>query len=588
MRYLVLKIIAITLFLTGCGSTTIQSTQISSSSELPIGNGVVAVQVINNTDRLASLHKGWTEIIVIRTDNMDELKQIAIDAAKAKAASKGKAFDPDKVDWDPEIYSLAPNNMGVIDSQLFVGSMPEGTYMISSLYSFFSNGDLSSWLSMPVYQAAGNFEVKENRFTNLGSLVFQPLLNVKEKSFWSNRSSQKAYVTRLNDTQDFTRFILSHYPNLSENINFEDTLSWTADDLDTLRQKLGELSRENAYGERASYLNTGAMGAIAARFGQLKILQEDGEWLQNDLPTNGQLSSVIELGNTIAVGSERGLIFVKESQAKDWTELQPVAAKEAIVWFGQGVNKHYALTSEAMDYHVYEFESLTTPWKHVGNFKKKNKNDWLVQNGGLFPWIKADGSLRVINDNKVYDYSSATGAWNSTKTNSLVKLEKLRSGALVGLEVSQWDGVGDQVYSLDDGQTWHDINRNLKLFGDAKSDISLPTILADNTIVTVARVRKNSTKSSELKIVTAAAADTVSKNDWQAHGLTQDTCHTLLPMLTYQQTLFFLCDKGEVISTKDFGETWQTEFDIDLDDMQKKFQAMLEVMKEQESESEVE
>ncbi|MEP1871011.1 MAG: hypothetical protein ABJJ44_15895, partial [Paraglaciecola sp.] len=99
MRYLVLKIIAITLFLTGCGSTTIQSTHISSSSELPMGNGVVAVQVINNTDRLASLHKGWTEIIVIRTDNMDELKQIAIDAAKAKAASKGKAFDPDKVDW---------------------------------------------------------------------------------------------------------------------------------------------------------------------------------------------------------------------------------------------------------------------------------------------------------------------------------------------------------------------------------------------------------------------------------------------------------------------------------------------------------
>lgn len=585
MRYLAVKIIAITLFLTGCGSTTIQSTHISATSALPIGNGVVAVQVINNTDRLAPLHKGWTEIIVIRTDNMDELKQIAIEEAKAKAKSKGKAFNPDKVDWDPEVYSLAPNNMGVIDSQLFVGSMPEGTYMISSLYSFFSNGDVSSWLSMPVYQAAGNFEVVQNRFTNLGSLVFQPLLNVKEKSFWSNRSSQKAYVTRLNDSQDFTRFILSHYPNLSENINFDDTIDWTNDDIDELRQKLGELSRENAYGERVSYLNNGAMGAIAARFGQLKILQEDGEWVQNDLPTNGQLSSVIELGSSIAVGSERGLVFVKENSSEDWKEIQAVAAKEAVVWFGKGTDKHYALTSEAMDYHVYEFESLTTPWKHIGNFKKKNKNDWLVQNGGLFPWIKEDGSLRVINDNKVYDYSKATATWSSAKTSSLVKLEKLRHGALVGLEVSQWDGVGDQVYSLDDGNTWHDINRNLKLFGDAKSDISLPTILADNTIVTVARVKKKGAKSSELKIVSATATQTVSKNDWQAHGLTQDTCHTLLPKLTYQQTLFFLCDKGEVISTKDFGETWQTEFDIDLEDMQKKFQAMLEAMSKQEKES---
>ncbi|MFT2092505.1 hypothetical protein [Paraglaciecola sp. 2405UD69-4] len=586
MRYLIAKIIVTLLFLTGCGSTTIKSTNISATSALPAGHGIVAVQMINNTDRLAALHKGWTEIIVVRTDNMEEMKQKAIERAKAKAKAKGKVFDPEKLDWDPEIYSLSPNDMGVIDSQLFVGSMPKGTYMISSLYSFFSNGDVSSWLSMPVFQAAGNFEVDSNRLTNLGSMVFQPLLNVKETSFWNNRSSLKAYVTRLNDEQDFTRFILSHYPNLSDNIDFNETIGWTPDVLDSFREKLSQLSRENAYGEIALHLEDNAQGAIASRFGQLKRLQKDGNWVQNNLPTNGQLSSAIELDNTLIVGSERGLVFVQENGTTQWREMQPVSAKEAIVWFGKGNNKHYALTSEAKNYQVYEFESISAPWTQVGQFKKKDKNDWLIQNGGLFPWITQGGALRVINDNKVYDYDTVTASWSSAKASPLVKLAKLHHGALVGLEVSQWDGIGDQVYSLDDGKTWHDINRNLSIFGDAKSDTSLPTMLADNTIVTVARVKTKGSKKSQLRIVSAAADKSDKRANWKTHGATQDTCYTILPELTNNTTVFFLCDKGEIVSTKDLGDTWQTELDIDLEDMQNRFKAMVDTINEQDDETE--
>jgi len=574
---LLLKIIGPFLLLAGCATSNIQSTKISASADLPLGHGVVAAQVINNTDRLAPLHKGWTEVIVIRTDNIEELKRLATEKAKAK----GKSVAPDDLDWQPDAYSLTANNKGVIDSQIFVGSMPNGTYMISSLYSFFSNGEISSWVSMPVYQAAGNFDVVSNKLTNLGSIVFQPLLNVKEKSFWNNSSSQKAYVTRLNDKQNFTDFILSHYPNLAQKIEFTDPMGWSEDEFDEFRIKLGELSRENAFGERVSYLQKIGCRAVVARFGQVKVLQENGEWIKNDLHTNGQLSAVIELQNKVAVGSEKGLVFINNHTSTGWLEIQPVSAKEAVVWFGKGANKHYALTSAAMDYYVYEFEEPTQPWEKVGSFKKKERNNWLVQNGGLFPWIKQDGSLRVINDNTVYDYDNVSNTWTSAKTTSLVKLAQLRHGPLVGLEVSQWDGVGDQVYSLDDGESWLDINRNLSLFGDAKSDVSLPTLLSDNTVVTVARVKEKGAKSSDLKIVSSSIENLKSKGKWQIHGLTQGTCNTLLPELTDQNTLFFLCDKGEIVSTNNFGGTWKTELNIDLVGMQEKHQSMIKAMSEE-------
>ncbi|KZN40879.1 hypothetical protein N482_20930 [Pseudoalteromonas luteoviolacea NCIMB 1942] len=50
--------------------------------------------------------------------------------------------------------------------------MPEGEYIISLLYSFYSDGSVSSWINMPVFQSAGVFQVKNAQLTNLGILVF--------------------------------------------------------------------------------------------------------------------------------------------------------------------------------------------------------------------------------------------------------------------------------------------------------------------------------------------------------------------------------------------------------------------------------
>jgi hypothetical protein len=576
--FLRFTIIGLVLLLTGCATTnSINTTQISTNTPLPAGQGVVALQVVNNAEELASLHRNWTEVLAFRLDNIDEVKQRAVDKAK----SKGKTISIDEVEWTHDFYSLSPNNKGVIDSQLFVGSMAAGTYMISSLYSYYNDGNMVSWISMPVFQAAGRFEVKQGQLTSLGSIVFQPLLNLKEETFWNNNSSQKAFVTRLNDTVEFENFILSHYPNLANSIDFSHPLSWLEDDLDEFRNNLNQLSRQNAFGNYATELSVFAQASISARFGQLKVLTHKGEWVTIDLPTNSQLSGVFETDNLIAIGSEKGVVFIGDSIDGQWKEINPISAKEAVIWFASAANINYAITSAAMDFYVYEFGDIESEWLQVGKFEKKNRSDWLVQNGGLFPWLKADGGLRVLNDNKYYDYDRATDTWSTTKSSSMVNLKKLRNGILVALEVSQWDGIGDQVYSTDDGITWNEIDRSLRLFGDIKVDLSLPAIMDDKTLVTVSRKKVKGSTSVDLRLVSANLDNIQEQGAWQTHGKTQKNCTTLLPEITQEKRLFFLCDQGGIISTVDLGNTWQDDMQVDIAGMQKQFEALLEAIQQE-------
>ena len=78
MRSFLLVAAFLVSMLSGCATYEIHSTAIAKNQPLPATHGVVALQVINNAERLAPLHKGWTAVIVVRTDNMDAIKAAAI------------------------------------------------------------------------------------------------------------------------------------------------------------------------------------------------------------------------------------------------------------------------------------------------------------------------------------------------------------------------------------------------------------------------------------------------------------------------------------------------------------------------------
>lgn len=573
----ILLISLLVVLLSGCAASNIQSARLDNTKPLPENHGIVAVQVVNNTGRLAPLHAGWTEVLAVRLDNRDAIKDAAFAAAREKAKAKNKVFDPDKVDWSPEIYSMTPITEGVIDSQLFAGSMPAGNYVISSLYSFYSDGNISSWITMPVGFSAGTYNVEAGRFTNLGSLVFQPLLNVKNESFWSNSSSQKAYVARIDELENLDLFIKGHYPQVVKTVDFSQPIQWESDEpeLADYRSVLSTLSRTNAYGANAMQTGIDGTRAIAAKFGQLRVVDSQGKWQQVNLSTNSQIAAVVNTNEKILIGGERGQVFEGDSFDGEWTLTQPVAPTEAVVWFGQGKNALYALTSSARAFQLYEVNG-SDGWKRIGDFVKKIANDFFVQNGGLFPVITAQGTVRVINDNKIYDYDVASGQWLQTKGKALVDMTQLSTGVILGIEVSQWDGAGDQVISYDDGSTWLTVDRRLSLFGDTVTERALPILLDDGTVVTLGRESKG---GKGLKLISQPKSNLGDKKAWLAHGDAKANCETSLPELTQGNTIYFLCDKGEVVSTSDLGLTWETAVDINVAAMQSEYDDFMAELK---------
>jgi len=567
-------------FLSGCASTAIKSTTISTNTVLTPEQGVVVVQVINNTERLAPLHKDWSEVIAIRLDNADEKKQEAINKAKSKANKKGKPFDESKVKWEHDYYSLSPSRQGVVNSQVFFGAMPEGEYIITTLYSFYSDGNMSSWVSMPVLDSAGRFNVEKKRLTSLGSLVFQPLLSIKEKSFWNSRSSQKAYVTRVDEQQPLAEYVLGNLPQLAKQIDVNRPIGWKEDTYDSYRKGLGELARNNAYGNIAISLSKNAKGALASKFGQLKLINHDDSWELLNLPTNSEMLSIIEIKERIYVGSEKGSLFYKNySSDEQWVKETPVSPKEAIVWMAKGNSQYYAVTQSNLNYKVYSFNLPNEQWKEISTFKKTNTT-WLVQYGGLFPVITTSGTLRIFNDNKIYDFNTNTGKWSSKKGSSLRKIAKLNDGTLVGLEVSQWDGVGDQVVSIDDGDSWVGISRSLSVFGDNKTDISLPAKLAGGQFVSLGRTSSKGKEKSTLNIISNKYDGLNKSKTWQYHYPAKDSCETLLSELSQSNKLYFLCDQGQVVSTVDFGKSWVAEIDVDIENMQSKYEDLTKAINE--------
>ncbi|WP_333609449.1 hypothetical protein [Arsukibacterium sp.] len=581
MKPLIIKKMASLLLLSllaGCATTPIHTTKIDRNAPLTTGHGVVAVQVVNNTSRLSNHHKNWTEVIAVRLDNMEQLKNAALEAARLKAQAEKKRFDPDKVDWSPDMYTLSPSTEGVVSSQLFVGSMPDGEYIISVLHAFYSDGNMSSWINMPVRRAAGTFKVEQGRLSNLGTLIFQPLLNVRSESFWSIAASQRAFVTRLPE-EDLQRFVIEKYPNLQPGLNLDMELSWQEDAFQSLRQTLAEQARQNAWGDISLPLAHQGQGAMMSRFGILHFQDKAGNWQEFNLPTNAQLTSVVDASEWIAVGAERGQLFVAASPSDDWQRYNPVSSAEAIVWLRQGRDSYYAMTQSSAAYTLYSFSQPTENWQKIGQVTRRPAS-FLRAAGGVFATIDQAGQLQVFNDIELHSYQPDSRTWQQQKSQAFVNLSQQRDGTLLGLAVSQWDGIGDQLISTDFGMSWTPLKRSLGFFGDRSVEASLPAKLADGRLVTVSRERVQAQASSNLHLNVSQGDDVNVKSNWKTMGQVPDGCTSLLPELTLQHTVYMLCHEGDVVRTADLGKTWEKIIDIDIPALQQSYDALLQALQE--------
>jgi len=76
------------------------------------------------------------------------------------------------------------------------------------------------------------------------------------------------------------------------------------------------------------------------------------------------------------------------------------------------------------------------------------------------------------------------------------------------------------------------------------------------------------------------------RKTWKFHYPPKERCEILLPQLTNSMNLYFLCEQGQVVSTNDYGKTWNIEVDIDLAGMQSQYEILLNALKESDSNDE--
>lgn len=571
MKKIVGLLVCMLLF-TGCASG-IKNANLTKTSKLGPQDGMVAIQVINNAERLSGYHENWTSVYAVRVDNMKALKEAAI--AKAKEKAKGKAVDEDKVDWDPDMYSMDPIGAGAIGSQLFVGTMPAGEYVISSLYAYYTDGNMSSWISMKVGYEGGTFVVKPQEFANLGSVVFQPLKSIRQDSFWSSSNSQRAYVTRLPLIADLLPFVKTMYPQAAAQLTATSTSGWKTDELDGFRRDLADLSRGHVLLTDASTHN--GQASLFGKLGQLRQLQQ-GRWQPIDLPTNSQIGATLHHDEFTLVGAEQGEVFLKTKTSSKWQALRPVSADEAVLGLVQSGQDFFALTRASKAVKVYRFAKPTDSWQAVGNFPIKESGAF-IRYGNAY-MIAIPGGVRVFNDVFLNDFATASSQWNTSKTDGLIRLVDLGSGVLLGLESSSWDGIGDTVYSADYGKTWVTLDRSSSFWVQSKFEFSLPARSGD-TLVLIDSVAETSTvdgkpqKTSSLRITSKPIADIARKGAWQSHGKAIPGCEILLPQISDAKRIYALCEYGKVVSTADMGNSWQTEIDVNIEGMQKKQEQFL-------------
>ncbi|MBQ4880418.1 hypothetical protein J8M21_24775 [Pseudoalteromonas luteoviolacea] len=575
-------ILSIIMLISACQSTLkVVDAPLQQQTTLENGQGVVAVEVINNTPHLAPRHQNWQNVIVVRLDNAKQRKQTAIAHAREEAKRKKVSFDPDEVEWQRDYYRLTANPQGTISSQVFVGAIPEGEYAIAFLYSYYFDGNLESWLAMPVYRQAGVFNVEAFALTDLGTLVFQPLLNIEDPSFWQNKSKKRAYVTRIMSNTDLAPFVKQHHPNLVSKLQFSHINSWQHDPYAPLREELSNLSMHNAYGELATSLQHSKNNILAARFGLLYMVNENGDLVTDSLPTISQLTSSTMFKNTLLVGSERGMLFSKSTDGK-WQENHPVSAKEAFVWLGSSGQFGYAITSSEKRHTIYRFNDVVSEWQNIGYLDKKDDKTHLRENGGLFAFFDEKGNIRVINDKIIYLHDQTLNSWQSKPHQKYKRFAQLKTGELIAVEVSQWSGHGDQVISIDYGKSWQNVDRTLQVGGDPKIYANLPSILPNKQVASIGRYKKSMYSKSKLRIITTDLSTTNDQEQWTPHGYVLPNCQTKLSELTQGSTLFFLCDQGQIVSTSDLGYNWEVKVDIDIARMQEQFDALATQLEQEE------
>ncbi|TQV71169.1 hypothetical protein FKG94_19980 [Exilibacterium tricleocarpae] len=267
------------LLLGGCAGQVNMLPTLSEQTRPQADQGVVVARVIN-----ASAYPLPFNQLTITPENLNESRQIK----------------PERL--------VAPYPL-VDSSSVFSAPVAAGSYSLSSIRAFYSNGDY--WYSRFVSADArfGTFEVRPGQVTDLGTIIYYP------------KSQEDKYMDMLlrlpaSEPGEVLAKYFPFYP-----VEPADILSWDSDDYDEERESLYVSAAQNPVTYDASYLAPDDSLYFLAKLGVIVKRTADGEWELDAVDTNLDLNAIAQNNNgDIVVGGGEGRLFWKPAGA-DWRDI---------------------------------------------------------------------------------------------------------------------------------------------------------------------------------------------------------------------------------------------------------------------------
>lgn len=274
-----ISIILLTVLVVGCAGQVKMLPTLTPSTVLKENQGVVVARVINASGYPLPFNQ-----LTITPESVNE--------------SKESKFE--------RLLAVRSNTVG---TTAFSSPVKAGTYALSSLRAFHSNGNF--WYSRFANADVkfGTFSVEPGAITDLGTLIYYP------------KSQDDKYVNmllRLPESEQ-GEVLNTYFPFFAD--EGKSYLSWHQDDLDDERASNYASVVQNPVYYNLRYLAPDGTLYFLSKFGVIMTRSIEGEWSLDAVDTNLELTTITqnERGDIVGGGGE-GTLFLKKAGGQ-WSDI---------------------------------------------------------------------------------------------------------------------------------------------------------------------------------------------------------------------------------------------------------------------------
>lgn len=519
--------------LTGCAP--IQTAGLKPGQAMPSGHGLVAVQVVSNTDSLSTHLRNWSEIVVVDRERND---------------ATGR----------PLAMSIPAVIDGMSSSRVFVGTLPPGSYRLAALRAHRATSGMGAYSAIaPLGEALGSFRVDSNSFTSLGTVYFQPLYaDPLSSKIVGSGESMRFVVSRIDDQEALHEFAASRHPHAIAALEGRAALGWDDDPMAEKRQQLQQAIRAFALLGRPQHRGGDDSLVLGGRLGTLHRRNSTGEWIRSHVQGNREILAYRETNQGIFAGGERGLICRAVQFSGPWSCSNLSDRNQSIVWIGSSPGGTlYLVTRERGRVRLYvDADEDQSGWellREFGRLVPVTSADLTNAIARPVPAMFRDGRLSLADIDWSYDLDTRLGSAVPSFWPALVSLAHQPNGIALASPSSSWTGTKPPILSRDFGETWISLQRIgvFHTFPYALGSGDVVAIDSDSTYVFVGWRKKEN-------VAVLRAAPNSAENRIVGH--VPYGCSEILHEVSHDHELIVRCFDGTLMLSRDAGASWEVGY----------------------------